>query len=174
VQVAVDHPSTTSGVDVLNLATPDANAFVANTCITSVNAPCPSTGPTFGANPNPIPVTGNAIVGSTILSWNAPDAVVVDIRIGSPDGKLVTTWGNRGSLQTGSWVADGMTFYLQDVTSGRPLTADYTLATVVVHLQRASQAALWSPRLFVVGGVSAIPVLGFVCCGFYWRRRILP
>jgi hypothetical protein len=119
-------------------------------------------------------VTGNAIAGSTTLSWNAPDAVVVDIRIGSPDGKLVTTWGNRGSLQTGPWVADGMTFYLQDVTSGRPLTADYTLATVVVHLQRPSQAALWNWRLLVVGGVPAIPILGLVCCGFYWRRRILP
>jgi hypothetical protein len=171
VQVAVDHPSTTSGVDVLNLATPDANAFVGNTCVTSINAPCPSTGPSFAANPNPIPVTGNAIHGSTTLSWNAQDAEVVEVHVGRPDGPLLTTWGNRGSMQTGVWVSDGTTFYLQDVTAGRPLTADYTLATVVVRLQRGSQAALWNGRLFGIGGVTAIPVLGLVCCGFYWRRR---
>jgi hypothetical protein len=29
-----------------------------------------------------------------------------------------------------------MTFYLQDVTGGKPLTADNTLATTVVHLQQ--------------------------------------
>jgi hypothetical protein len=34
------------------------------------------------------------------------------------------------------WVPDGMTFYLQDVTGGKPLTSDYTLATLVVNLQK--------------------------------------
>jgi hypothetical protein len=29
-----------------------------------------------------------------------------------------------------------MTFYLQDVSGGRPLTSDYTLAELVVHLQQ--------------------------------------
>jgi hypothetical protein len=33
-------------------------------------------------------------------------------------------------------VTDGTTFYLQDVSGGKPLTANNTLATVVVHLQR--------------------------------------
>jgi hypothetical protein len=30
-----------------------------------------------------------------------------------------------------------MTFYLQDVTGGKPLTASNTLATLVVRLQRS-------------------------------------
>ena len=41
---------------------------------------------------------------------------------------------SAGSAQTGRWVSDGTTFYLQDVTSGKPLTANNTLATLVVHL----------------------------------------
>ena len=134
VQVAVSNPSST-GVDILNLATAGANAFVGNVCLTSVNAPCPSVGPSLTASPNPIPVLGNAFHGSTTLSWNAPDAGVIEIRIGSPDGFLFTRMGNRGTIQTGIWVPDGMTFYLQDVTDGRPLTSDYTLAVLVVHLQ---------------------------------------
>jgi hypothetical protein len=32
-------------------------------------------------------------------------------------------------------VTDGMTFYLQDISGGKALTADNTLATVVVRLQ---------------------------------------
>ena len=135
-QVAVDHPSTTSGVDVLNLATPGANAFVGNTCVTSINAPCPSIGPSLTANPNPIQVAGNAAVGSTTISWIAPDVEIVEVHIGIPDGKLIATGWDRGSVQTGLWVSDGMTFYLQDVTGGKPLTSDNTLAELVVHLQQ--------------------------------------
>ncbi len=135
VQVAVSNPSST-GVDILNLATAGANAFVGNVCLTSVNAPCPSVGPSLTASPNPIPITANAFHGSTTLSWNAPDAQVVEIRIGSPDGPIFAYMGNRGSIQTGAWVSDGMTFYLQDVTGGKPLTSDYTLAELVVRLQR--------------------------------------
>ena len=135
-QVAVDHPSTTSGVDVLNLATPDANTFVGNTCVTSINAPCPSIGFTLTANPNPIPVTGAAVLGMTTISWIAPGAEAVEVRIGSPNGALFTGGSSRGSAQTGLWVPDGMTFYLQDISGGKPLTAENTLATVVVRLQR--------------------------------------
>jgi len=90
------------------------------------------------ANPNPIPVTGGSIVGQTTISWSAPDAQVVEIHTGSPSGALFTDQGNRGSIQTGTWVSNGMTFYLQDVTGGKPLTSDYTLATLVVNLQTST------------------------------------
>ena len=137
VQIAVDHTAN-GGFDIKNLSDAGANAFEGNICMTSVNAPCPSVGPSLTANPNPITVTGNAIVGSTTINWNAPDAQVIEIHIGSPDGTLLTQQLNRGSIQTGTWVSDGLTFYLQDVTGGKPLTSDYTLATLVVHLQRSS------------------------------------
>jgi parallel beta-helix repeat protein len=140
-QVGLDHPFPgTSGVDVLNLSTTGANAFVGNECLTSVGAPCPGGGPIFTATPNPIPVATGVTDGQTTLSWSAPGSQVIEIHVGSMDGPLFTAEGNRGSLQTGPWVSDGTVFYLQDVSGGKPLTADYTLATVTVHLQPASSA----------------------------------
>jgi parallel beta-helix repeat protein len=164
VQIAVDH-TTNGGFDIKNLADPGANTFEGNVCRTSVNAPCPSVGPSLTANPNPITVTGNAIVGSTTISWNAPDAQTIEIHIGSPNGTLLTMQGNRGSIQTGAWVSDELTFYLQDVTGGKPLTSDYTLATLVVHLQRSSatNSYFWSGPPESLFGALAIP-LGLVLC----------
>jgi len=137
VEASVDHASATSGFDVQNLATPGANDFVGNTCVTSINAPCPSIGSsTLTANPNPIPVTGAAVLGMTTISWMAPGTEAVEVRIGSPNGALFAGGNSRGSAQTGLWVPEGMTFYLQDISGGKPLTAENTLATVVVRLQR--------------------------------------
>lgn len=93
-------------------------------------------GASLTAAPNPIPVTGGALFGTTTLTWVAPNAQEIEIHIGSPSGELFTQWGNRGSITTGAWVADGTTFYLQDVTGGLPLTSANTLASVVVHLQK--------------------------------------
>jgi hypothetical protein len=98
--------------------------------------PAGPAGPSLIASPNPIPVTASALQGSTTISWNAPDADVIEIRIGSPNGQLFTLMGSQGSLDTGNWVTDSMTFYLQDVSGGNPLTSDFTLATLVVHLQK--------------------------------------
>ncbi len=92
-------------------------------------------GASLTASPNPIPVTG-AVDGTTTISWNAPSASYIEIHVGSPNGPLFVYEGNNGSAQTGPWVTDGTTFYLQDVTGGKPLTANNTLATLVVHLQR--------------------------------------
>jgi hypothetical protein len=65
---------------------------------------------------------------------DAPGAI--EIHVGSPNGPLFTSVGNHGSAQTGPRVTDGTTFYLQDISGGRPLAANNTLATLVVHLQR--------------------------------------
>ena len=87
------------------------------------------------ASPNPIQVTGTAD-GTTTVNWSAPNAANVEVHVVSPNGPLFASGGNQGSAQTGPWVTDGTTFYLQDVTGGKPLTASNTLATLVVHLQR--------------------------------------
>jgi len=170
IQVSLDN-SSSSGFDIKNLADPGANSFEGNVCTTSINAPCPSVGPSLTASPNPIPVTGNAIEGQTTINWSAPDAQVIEIHVGSPNGVLLTQQGNRGSIQTGAWVSDGLTFYLQDVTGGNPLTSDYTLAMLTVHLQRTGSASLWNRRPMWTASLSAIPLLGLVMCGLYWRRR---
>lgn len=92
-------------------------------------------GATLTAFPNPIPVTGGAD-GTATITWNAPNAQYVEIHIGSPKGPLFTYEGNHGSIQTGPWVSEGLTFYLQDVSGGLPLTSASTLAILVVHLQK--------------------------------------
>jgi hypothetical protein len=137
VEVSVDHASASSGFDVRNLATVGANTFLANICLTSVNGPCPAVAPpSLTATPNPIPITGSDTLGITKITWMAPTSEAVEVRVGSPDGPLFASGGSRGSGETGLWVTDGMTFYLQDVSNARPLTAENTLATVVVRLQR--------------------------------------
>jgi hypothetical protein len=92
----------------------------------------------FTAGPNPAPIlysSGPIQLGQTTLTWNAMGVTSVEITIGAPNGRLFGAGGPSGSYQTGVWVTNGMTFYLQDVTGGKPLTADNTLATVTVQLQ---------------------------------------
>ena len=132
VQVAVAIPA--DGGDIRNLSS--ANIFADNVCLTGVNAPCPALGRSFTASPNPIPVTGPARLGRTTISWHVPDVAEVEVRIGSPNGTLFAAGGNRGSAETGVWVSEGMTFYLQDVSSGKPLNAANTMGTVVVRFNR--------------------------------------
>jgi parallel beta-helix repeat protein len=136
VEASIDHPSATTGFDIRNLAAAGANEFIGNTCLTSLNGPCPSLGPSLTANPNPVPVTDDGLLGITTISWLAQGAEDVEVHVGSPDGDVFLKGGSRGSGQTGLWVRDGMTFYLQDVSGGKPLTAENTLATVVVRFQR--------------------------------------
>jgi parallel beta-helix repeat protein len=168
VQVSLDNRSS-SGYDIKNLADPGLNTFDSNVCLTSVNAPCPSMGTLLTAIPNPIPVAGNATYGMTSISWSA-GSDAVEVHIGSPDGILFASGGRRGSANTGVWVPDGMTFYLQDVSGGKPLTSENTLASLVVHLQKSTQASIWKRRT-LWAGASAIPLLGVVFCGVFWRRR---
>jgi hypothetical protein len=141
VQVSLDSPSTL-GYDIKNMGSAGANAFEGNTCMSALNAPCAPIAPTLTASPNPIPVAGGALAGTTTLSWNAPGVQTIEIHIGAPDGKLFTLMGSRGSASTGPWVTEGTTFYLQDVSNGNPLTADYTLATLLVHVEKSGAAAI--------------------------------
>lgn len=136
IQIPASNPAG-SGYDIWNLSPAGANTFHANVCLTSVNAPCPASAPpSLSASPHPIPAAGGAVSGMTTISWLAPGVEAVEVRIGSPDGVQFVGGGSRGSAQTGLWVGDGMTFYLQDISGGKPLNAENTLATVVVRLQR--------------------------------------
>ncbi len=85
----------------------------------------------FTANPNPIL---SAPIGATTLQWSAPTATTIEIHVGSPTGTLFARGGGTGSAMTGNWVTDGLVFYLQDVSGGKPLTSANTLATLVAHV----------------------------------------
>ena len=98
-------------------------------------APTP-TGNSITASPNPIPVQGGNL-GQTTISWNAPNASVVEIRIGGPTGQLFAMQGKSGSMMTGRWVQEGLTFFLVDVSDGKTASAANVLGSVVIRLQRS-------------------------------------
>ncbi len=136
--VEADASPEAGAVAVLNVQIPPGNGVVyralpVETLFGEVAAS--GNAPILTASPNPIPVIG-AADGTTTISWNAPNVADVEIHVGSPNGPLFASGGNQGSAQTGPWVTDGMTFYLQDVTNGKPLTASNTLATLIVYLHR--------------------------------------
>ncbi len=90
----------------------------------------------ISASPNPIPVPPGSVLGTTTIQWNAPSAQAIEVHVDSPTGPLFAAGGSTGSAITGEWVTDGTTFYLQDVSGGKPLTPTNTIGTVVVHLQQ--------------------------------------
>jgi len=84
-------------------------------------------GTTFSAEPNPVPASNPV----TKLTWSAKVSEV-EVRIGSPDGKLFARNAGQASAVTGNWVYNNMTFYLQDGTAKNPTDKDATLATLTV------------------------------------------
>jgi hypothetical protein len=79
----------------------------------------------FTGSPDPF-VPNASGLGQITLTWSAPSAAAVQIRIGSADGQLWAQSPNQGSATTGQWVSNGMQFFLQDVTHSVP---GETLAT---------------------------------------------
>jgi hypothetical protein len=84
---------------------------------------------TLTANPNPIQVCDGTGLGVTTLTWSAVGPTDLQVRIGSPNGQLFST-SAAASYPTAKWASDGMTAYLQDVSNGKSLTPENTLATV--------------------------------------------
>jgi hypothetical protein len=84
------------------------------------------------ADPNPFLANAQG-VGQTNLVWSSYGTTAVEIHVNAPNGPRFAG-GDPGSFSvaTGRWVVDGMTFYLQNVSNGLPLTAANTLATVTM------------------------------------------
>ena len=80
-----------------------------------------------------LPVPGAYLASAGhLLTYSAPGATAVEIHIDKPWGPLLARLsGPSGTAGTGSWEPDGMRFFLQDVSNGHPLTAQYTLATAI-------------------------------------------
>jgi len=100
----------------------------------SSSSPAITDGASLTANPNPIHVGAFGALGTTTISWNAPGAQIIQVRVNSPTGSLLTDNGPVGSMATAAWVTNGTVFYLQDVTGGKALTPQNTLATLVVNV----------------------------------------
>jgi hypothetical protein len=85
------------------------------------------------AAPNPVPVPAGQASGSATFNWNTSTATTVELHVGAPDGPLFALGGPQGTAVTGGWVTDGLTFFLQDVSLGQPLTPQFTIATQTVR-----------------------------------------
>ncbi|MFL6273940.1 MAG: hypothetical protein ACJ74G_01935 [Blastocatellia bacterium] len=88
---------------------------------------------TLTANPSPIKVCDKTGTGITTVSWTANGASAVEIHIGKPDGDTFVAKADPvGHWTTSKWVGNGTTFYLQDVSGGKPLGPENTIATLTV------------------------------------------
>jgi len=101
---------------------------------------------TIRADPNPVWVEGPLRVGSTALSWRSRGTQSVEVRVGAPDGPLLSRSGPCGQAATGNWVRSGTSFYLQNVSGGLPLTQDGTLDLVEVRVVSADDRAARAAR----------------------------
>jgi len=94
----------------------------------------------IAAQPNPALADASGM-GATTLSWSSEGTDAVEMRVGAPDGPLLSRTAGSGSVTTGKWVRDGMVFYLQDVSDDAPLTPERTLATVAIRVDRRFDGA---------------------------------
>ena len=80
---------------------------------------------------------------ATTVTWTARNTAVLEVRLGAPDGPLVSRSGALGSARVGSWLQDRITFYLQDVEGGKPLGPEHTLDTVTVQPASSPDKLRW-------------------------------
>jgi hypothetical protein len=97
-----------------------------------------ASGAFLSVTPNPSVATNSNGYAQVTVSWGAPGLSPIEVHIGTPDGVLLTSGGSSGTVTTGAWVSNGMTFYLQDASTGNPLSAASTLAKTTVIVTPAS------------------------------------
>jgi len=84
------------------------------------------------ADPNPFTPNAQGL-GQTTLTWTSAGTNEVEVHVNSPNGnRIARTGAGTFSTNTGQWVRNGMTFYLQNVSNGLPLTSANTIGTVAV------------------------------------------
>jgi len=91
--------------------------------------------PEFRAQPQHIVQPDHSGLGVTELFWKVGDGVKLEIHVNSPNGKLFAVGEKAGHAPTAKWVSNGMRFFLQDVTNGKPLTAQNTIAIVTMEVE---------------------------------------
>jgi hypothetical protein len=91
--------------------------------------------PVFMAQPQHIVQPDHSGLGETELFWNVGDGVKIEIHVNSPNGQLFAIGEKTGHAKTAKWVTDGMKFFLQNVTDGKPLTTENTIAIVTMEVE---------------------------------------
>jgi hypothetical protein len=113
-----------------------SNAEV-NAYLNPVQKSFPKRPGTITADPNPIRVCDGSLLGVTNVSYTFPTGAQVEVRIDTPYGPLFAAPAANGTSTTGKWVSDGMVFLLQDVSDGRFLTEENTMASVKMSVTTA-------------------------------------
>ncbi len=89
----------------------------------------------LSASPNPAPSSARTPgLCAVALGWTAATRAL-EVRVGKPDGPLISHTGPSGKTKTDDWVADGTVFYLQNVTDDLPLTFENTLDVVRITIE---------------------------------------
>ena len=84
------------------------------------------------AYPNPL-MTDSRGIGKSTVAWTSYGTSRVEVHVNAPNGTMLAASGPGCFSQTiRGWPRAGMTFYLQNVSNGLPLTADNTLAKVTL------------------------------------------
>ncbi len=120
-----------AAVDQANLPPPTPTPTATPTP-TPTATPTPTPTGELTALPDPIQVCDRSGTGAANLTWTTTNVTNTQIRIGSANGFLYRTGGATGSLSTGKWVTEGMTFFLLNADNG------VTLATATAHLTTAN------------------------------------
>ena len=116
-----------------NLLPPTASIFRPHDLATFTINPKPLG--LIAAEPNPFPADSQN-QGRTTVSWMTYAINKVEVHLDAPDGPLFARSGpGIFSQETGQWVRDGSTFYLQNVSMGLALTSENTIAAVTVRQQ---------------------------------------
>jgi glucose/arabinose dehydrogenase len=103
------------------------------------------------ANPNPVQVPPGNTTGITNIYWSSGQTVAVEVHRDSPSGPLFArTAAGSFSLPTGNWVTEGTRLFLQDVSGGQPLTPEFTLDSMTLHVTTAPRGSITAnPNPFV-------------------------
>jgi hypothetical protein len=114
-----------------NVLPPAASVFPTVDLEARIVTPLPTGSIT--AEPNPFDADSQGL-GQTTVSWMTYATSEVEVHVDAPDGPVFAR-SEAGSFshQTGQWVRDGMTFYLQNVSGDLPLTSKNTIATVTLR-----------------------------------------
>jgi hypothetical protein len=86
------------------------------------------------AVPNPIVTSDGSGIGETSITWTTT-ASQAELRVGATNGQVFARGGSQGTAQTGKWVRNGMTFYLQDLSNPNPTTESATLGHLTMAVQ---------------------------------------
>ena len=92
-----------------------------------------SNGGTITTDPNPILVSG--VYGQTELIWSCAACTTTEVHIGSPGGPLFAAGTSTGFATTGTWVTNGMVFYLQNSSNGNATDPANTVGWIEVDTQ---------------------------------------